>query len=198
MYVFHNENENIIVPLSWKNVGFHLPLDGSKDLDINSLHKTKRIHTKVAKLQYRKEVEQYERLCTLQYREYSPNQIQRPDSYYKIIQDQAGNIAHARQNSNIPLLPRDIRETSLQTDVTEYNRIYIDRMNEILDKDLSTLIYSELTFFGQVLCPVDVHCLTALYRSHKPYRLENLLLNELALPIRDEHGQVINYSNISM
>ena len=184
--IFQRTENMYILPLSWVNFGLYLPLDGSQDRDINTLHKNSISHSGPDTQQRQREVQHLKNKVTIRKRT-GPNVV-------CFRQWAPVNVPYAIEEASINShvqLPQSKHLFSLVTsDCLANHRAEFKRMREIFSKDLSDLDI-ELPSLTTIIRPIDVQCLIKLYTKHGDrYMLADLISNKLMLPQRNNTGQI--------
>jgi len=191
--IFQRTQNMYILPLSWVNFGLYLPLDGSKDKDLDTLHKNTICHSDLNKQARQREVKLLMNKVIISKRTGSNVIISRDWTPVRVPY----SIAEASKNSHIQQ-SKDIIVNNLREDSLENHRTDFNRMNEIFRKDLSDLNI-ELPTFNGIIRPVDVHCLIKLYKKYASLTMiHDLRFNKLCLPTRDSTGLIIRLPSLGI
>ncbi len=177
------ENQHVLT-LSWCNYGLYLPLDGSEDGNIDTLHKDSRRNTAEWKKRRTQELKNQvtikTRTCGSITRVYQPLRVNYSMSKANI------NSRIRRENKR-----RSDERQLIPQDMTASNKPHLDKYMRDLSSDLTNTsnVFPDLL---QIVTPFDVMALKAMYIKHGyENKIESLFVNDLCIPVRDERGRIM-------
>ncbi len=178
----HPKYLNIFV-LSWVNYGLYLPLDGSADGDINTLHSEAR---KLNPMERTLRTQQC--INTVIIRKKTNFTFQREWNTQNDVNIRY-SIKKACENSNVETAQDDIDLLHLEYDLEIVNEEKLDQFIDAFEKDW-TNTNNALPETHEMLCPYEVLALAAIYKVHGNFRLlKNLYINKIGISMR-YHGVI--------
>ncbi len=172
-----------MLALSWQNYGLYLPLNGSLDKEISTLHKDSlKVRSPAWKENRRKELIKLVTISTRKQgficREY--------EALHPIY-----SIEEADRNSRVSTVKKTPQRYHLENDLRESNQRALNKFATDFSRDLTDL-RNEFPDLSQVITPYDVMTLKTLFEKHGQSELiKSILLEKLNIPLRNEAGKII-------